>query len=231
MSDYPAVPASGKDPEKRGDEQDSLSSVGKDFKDALIHIFLPILTILAAMWAVQVISVLTGSWLRDTLGLVPRDPSGLPGIIFTPLLHSGWSHLIGNSLSWLFLGFMVALVTRRFVPITASIWLLSGVLLWIGGTTGVHIGASGVIYGFAAFLITYGWAQRRPLAVIVAVVVALLHGLSMVAGMLPFNSLDVSWTGHLFGAVAGVLVALWETRTVRQKRQKKKAQKILDKDR
>lgn len=180
--------------------------------------------LLAAMWAIHLVNALGGYWLNDLLGLRPRSLSGLVGIAFMPLLHGGWLHLIGNSVSWIILGSMTAIISRDFSRVTAGIWLFGGALLWVGGTAGNHVGASGVIYGFAAFLLVYGWAKRRPLAILFAVVVAVFHAVAMLPGLLPGQP-SVSWTGHLFGACAGVVVALWLTRTLRAERQLRRAER------
>lgn len=205
---------------------DSWRAIGRDSKDSVVRTLGPVLLVLAAMWAIHVLNALGGGWLSSLLALDPRSLSGLPGILAMPLLHLSWGHLVGNSISWLMLGSMTAILTRRFVAVTAAIWLLGGTLFWIGGF-GPAVGASGVIYGFASFLIVYGWAKRRPIAILFAVVVAFLHGIPMILGMLPFINSGTSWDGHLWGAVAGVVVALWFTREVRAKRQVRKAERTL----
>ena len=205
---------------------DSWRAIGRDSRDSLVRTLGPVLLVVAAMWAIHIVNALGGGWLSSLLALDPRSLSGLPGILAMPLLHLSWGHLIGNSISWLVLGSMTAILTRRFVAVTVAVWLLGGSLFWIGGF-GSAVGASGVIYGFASFLIVYGWAKRRPLAILFAVVVAFLHGIPMVLGMLPFINSDTSWDGHLWGAVSGVVVALWFTREIRATRQVRKAERTL----
>ena len=205
-------------------ENDSWSSIGRDARDSLVRTLGPVVVLLAAIWVIHLVNALGGYWLNDLLGLQPRSLSGLLGILFMPLLHGGWMHLISNSISWLILGSMTAIISRDFTRVTAGIWLFGGALLWVGGTSSTHVGASGVIYGFAAFLLVYGWAKRRPLAIVFAAVVAVFHAVAMLPGLLPGQP-DVSWTGHLFGACAGVVVALWLTRTLRAQRQVRKAEK------
>lgn len=202
---------------------DSWSTIGRDAKDSLIRTLGPMVILLAAMWAIQLVNALGGYWLNGLLGLEPRSLSGLLGILFMPLLHGGWMHLISNSLSWIVLASMTAIISRDFLRVTAGIWLLGGALLWVGGTSGVHVGASGLIYGFTAFMLVYGWVKRRPLAILFALIVAVFHGVAMLPGLLPGQP-NVSWTGHLFSACAGVVVALWRTRELRAQRQVRKAE-------
>lgn len=214
---------------------DSWGSLSTDLKSTFGRTFLPVVVPLVGMWAVYLVMVFTGNWLNRALGLQARDADGLLGILFMPLLHGSFGHILSNSMSWLVLGGMLSLLTRRFVKITALIWLLSGALLWIGGTPWIchapegfgcgrlHIGASAVVYGFAAFLVAYGFITRRILAVIFSLAVLFLYGLSMLLGMTPISPGGVSWSGHLAGAVAGVIVAFIFTRSVRAKRSAKTA--------
>lgn len=216
-------------PDDAGDasgSHDSWRAIGRDSKDSLIRTLGPVLAVVVVMWAVHLVNAVGGGWLSSLLALDPRSLSGLPGILAMPLLHLSWGHLIGNSISWLVLGSMTAILTRRFVTVTTAIWLLGGALFWVGGF-GAAVGASGVIYGFASFLIVYGWAKRRPLAVLFAILVAFLHGIPMILGMLPFINPGTSWDGHLWGAVAGVIVALWFTREIRAQREVSKAERTL----
>ncbi|GAA1145218.1 hypothetical protein GCM10009672_15660 [Nesterenkonia lutea] len=209
---------------------DSWGSLSSDLKSTFGRTFLPVVVPLAGMWAFFLASFFTGNWINRALGLQARDADGLLGILFMPLLHGSLGHLFSNTMSWLILGGMLSLLTRHFVKITGLIWLLSGVLLWIGGTPwvchapegfdcgGLHIGASAVIYGFATFLVAYGILTRRILAVVFSLAVLFLYGLSMLVGMTPISPGGVSWTGHLAGAVAGVVVALFFTRQARAER-------------
>lgn len=213
---------------------DSWGSLGTDLKSTAGRTFLPVVVPLVGMWAVYLVMVFTGNWLNRALGLQAREAEGLIGILFMPLLHGSFGHILSNSMSWLVLGGMLSLLTRRFAMITAMIWLLSGVLLWIGGTPwicnapagfdcgGLHIGASAVVYGFATFLVTYGFITRKILAVIFSLAVLFLYGLSMLIGMTPIGPGGVSWSGHLAGAVAGLIVAFIFTRSIRAEKAAKK---------
>ncbi|NUL44035.1 rhomboid family intramembrane serine protease [Cellulosimicrobium funkei] len=175
---------------------------------------LPVLGLVAVMWILEIIDLFLGGRLNQ-FGIQPLDPAGLPGILFAPLLHSGFGHLLSNTLPLLVMGAMIAWLTGRWWLITAGIWLLGGFGTWlIGGLGTNHIGASVIVYGYAAFLVTYGILSRRFTAIAAAVVVVLLYG-GIVWGFLPINP-RVSWQGHLAGAAAGVVVAFADTRQARR---------------
>ena len=224
-------------PETTGD---SWGSLRRDMGSQVTRTFLPVVIPLAAMWLIYVITLFTGNWVTITFGLNARSLSGLWGILFMPLLHGSLGHLLGNTMSWLVLGGMVSLLTRRFILITALIWIGTGVLLWLLGTPWIcqgpegvecvrrHIGASGVVYGFGGFLIAYGIIARRFLAVVFSLFVMLGYGITMLFGMLPITSgSGVSWTAHLFGALTGVLVAFWFTRKIRSERRLRRARRDI----
>lgn len=174
----------------------------------------PTAVLIAAMWVAQFVLIFLGRVIIPGVGLIPRRLDGLDGVLFSPVLHAGWAHLIGNTTALLVLGPLAALVSRRPVALLVCAWLGSGLLTWVIGTPGVHIGASGIVYALIAFLIVYGVAVRRIGAVVVSVLVALTHLGSSLIGLLPAPG--ISWTGHLAGAVVGVLLGLWWGRADRQ---------------
>jgi membrane associated rhomboid family serine protease len=169
-----------------------------------------ILGFLAILVAVHTVNVLSGMWFTQ-FGVIPRTVVGLRGILFSPLLHGNWAHLIANSAP---LGVMLGLLalTRggALWPITSALWLGSGIAGWRVGRPGsVQIGASGLIYGLAAFLVTAAWLQRDLKSAVAALVVIFLYG-GIAWGLLP-NRQGVSWEGHVAGAVAGVIVGMYHT--------------------
>lgn len=205
-------PAHSPDSPNRNDGNDSArqDSLVRRTGRALLPVSLPV----AAMWVIHLVNLLTGAALNE-FGLNPRQLDGLIGIVTMPLLHLNFAHLIGNSLAWLVLGSAVALVTRRYLAVTAGIWLLAGSIAWVIGREAEHIGASGVIYGYAAFLVLYGVLARKILAIIVSVLVVLNYAY-LVIGLFPQQG--ISWEGHLAGAAAGVIIALALTRSARAAR-------------
>lgn len=141
-------------------------------------------------------------------GIIPRSQAGLPGILFGPLLHANLHHLLANALP-LFVLLVLLLSNPAYHPYgtLAFIWLASGLGTWlIGRGDAVHIGASSVIFGLAAFLIVAGFLMRSWLSAFVAIFVFLFYG-GIFYGVLPQNG-PISWEGHLCGAVAGVFAAI-----------------------
>jgi membrane associated rhomboid family serine protease len=140
-------------------------------------------------------------------GILPRTGNGLIGIVLAPALHASWAHVLANALP-LFLFLTLLLADRRYRPLRAlvMIWLASGLGTWlVGRGDSVHIGASGVVFGLAAYLITAGFLMRCWRAALVAVVIVLLFG-GMFYGVLP-QSGPISWEGHLCGALGGIWAA------------------------
>ena len=140
------------------------------------------------------------------LGVFPRSIKGIPGIIFSPFIHGSWDHLIANTtpLFILLAGLIYFYKTIAF-RVVIFIYLLEGFWVWATARQVYHIGASGVIYGLAFFLFFSGVFRRDIRAGAVALIVALFYG-SMVWGVFPLRS-GMSWESHLFGAIAGILVA------------------------
>lgn len=140
------------------------------------------------------------------LGILPRSISGLKGIFFTPLLHGNWQHLVSNTPTFFVLGGMM----RFFYP-TASlramfyILLLSGTGVWIFARHSYHIGASGLIYGFAFYLFFGAVFRKDTRSLAISLFVLLFYG-SMVWGLLPLDY-SVSYEAHIFGALSGTLMA------------------------
>lgn len=145
------------------------------------------------------------------LGVYPLKWDGLIGIITSPLIHADWSHLMANSVSvFLLMSFLFyfykELAFRSFI----LIYLLSGIWLWFAGRDSYHIGASGIIYGMAAFLFVSGLIRKNPRLMALTLVITFIYG-SMIWGIFPdfFPKKNISWEGHLMGLVAGILVAVF----------------------
>ena len=164
-----------------------------------------LLGIVAAIWAVSICGFVFDS-IVQTLALVPRTFSHLPGIVGMPFLHQGFFHLLANTLPLLVFGAL--LLTRGadyFIRGLVLVTLLGGVLLWLFGCNAAHIGASGVVFGLFGLLIARALFTRSVESVVIAVVVMLGYG-GLIWGVLPTDA-TVSWDGHLAGLVAGVASA------------------------
>ena len=189
-----------------------------------------ILTFVALLYVIEIVDQLSGHAL-DRNGIRPLEADGLKGILFAPLLHANWGHLVANTVPALVLGFLVTLAgMSRFVWATAIIWILGGVGTWLlGDLDGCpletnHIGASGLIFGWLGFLLVFGWLTRHLWQIGVSLVVLFVYG-GILWGAVPALSGcgGVSWQGHLCGAVAGVLAAYWLSSPEREARARRKA--------
>jgi membrane associated rhomboid family serine protease len=140
------------------------------------------------------------------LGIFPRQFWGLPGILFTPLIHAGFSHLISNSLPLIFLATGIIYYYKTSgIKIILLIYFLTGILIWLFARPAYHIGASGLIYGFAAFLFFGGIIRRDAGSIALSLIVTFLYG-GMIWGVLPLDE-HVSWEAHLFGGIVGIILS------------------------
>jgi membrane associated rhomboid family serine protease len=140
-------------------------------------------------------------------GVYPRKLSGLQGILFSPLIHSDWKHLLDNSGPAFFLSLSLFYFYRDIAyKIWGMIYLLGGILLWAVGREAYHIGASGLIYGLAAFLFLSGLIRRVRSLTAISLLLVFWYG-SMVWGLLPFD-FEVSFEAHICGAVSGLVLAV-----------------------
>ncbi len=158
----------------------------------------------ALMWIIEVVDAVSGLRL-DQYGIEPRDPDGLFGIVAAPFLHAGLGHVAANTVPFLLLGFLIALGgVLRVIAVTAIVALVGGLGTWLlAPASSLHIGASGVVFGYAGYLLSRGFFSRRPRDFVLAAVVALVWGGALLGGLLPEEG--ISWQGHLFGGVGGVV--------------------------
>jgi len=162
--------------------------------------------LVALMWAIEIIDQLLGMNL-DIYGIIPRRIIGLRGILFAPFLHGNFPHLIANTVPFLTLGWLVMLRrTSDFWIVTAIAALIGGLGTWIiASPSSVHIGASGVIFGYLGFLISRGYFERNFGSMALSLTVGVLYG-GLLWGVLPQQP-GISWQGHLFGFIGGVVAA------------------------
>jgi membrane associated rhomboid family serine protease len=171
----------------------------------------------AVLYAVELADTLLGNRL-DTAGVRPRDVDGLGGIVFAPLLHAGWGHLLANTTPLLIFGYLILLAgVLRWLLVTAVVWLVGGAGVWLtGGDDTLHLGASVLAFGWLVYLLVRGLFSRSTGQIVLGLVLLFLYG-GLLWGVLPIQP-GVSWQGHLFGAVGGVVAASWLGRRDRERR-------------
>ena len=186
-----------------------------------------VLGFVAVLYAVELADQLSGHRL-DANGIRPLRADGLWGILFAPLLHANWAHLLANTGPLLVLGLLLALNgVGRLVAATAIVWLVGGAGTWLIGDLGAcrlpsdHIGASTLVFGWLAFLIVFGFLVRRGWQIAVGVVALIGYGGALWGAVPVLDRCNgVSWQGHLCGALAGVLAAVLLSRPDRQARRR-----------
>ncbi len=168
--------------------------------------FLVIFALVLIMWVSEAVDTVVGHRL-DGYGIEPRDADGLSGIIASPFLHGGFEHLISNTVPFLVMGFVIAFKGAvRVATVTAIVALVSGLGTWlVAPADTVHIGASGVVFGYATYLLSRGFFDRQLLGLAVGLAVGAIWGTALLGGLLPEEG--ISWQGHLFGAIGGVVAA------------------------
>ncbi len=142
----------------------------------------------------------------NSWGTFPRTVHGLTGIPLSPFLHGSFGHVVSNSIPFLVLGGLIALRGRQVLLRVSFIVIgLGGAGVWALGRPAIHIGASGLVFGYFGYLVARGWYERKLGSILMAIAVIILYG-GLIVGVIPARSL-VSWEAHLFGLIAGVLAA------------------------
>lgn len=178
----------------------TLSDIGRDLR----RYGKVLLGFIALLWVIEAVS-----WVLpiDAFGVHPREAVGLIGIATHPFLHTGLPHLFGNSLAILLFGTMVVIKEEVDLYVTAAVaTIVGGLGIWLIGATGSnHIGASGVVFGLFGYLLTTGWFERKFWPFLFSIFVLFMWG-TMIFGIAPGQE-GVSWEGHFFGFLGGVLSA------------------------
>jgi membrane associated rhomboid family serine protease len=166
-----------------------------------------LVAIVGVMWVVEITNSLDSQHLNDD-GIHARSLARLWGIFTAPFVHAGWGHLLSNTVPLLFLGLIVALRgAARLAVLTAIVIVLGGLGTWLIAPAGTNtIGASGVVFGYATYLLARGFFNRSMLELLTGVGVGVVWGGALVASLVPHPG--ISWQGHLCGGLAGV-VAAW----------------------
>ena len=166
-------------------------------------------TIVLFFWVLEGVDWLFLGGRLDYFGIHPRTLTGLRNILFSPFLHNGFGHLFSNSLPFFILGaFVYIRGANDFFYVSLVTTLVSGLGIWFfGAATTVHLGASGVVFGYLGYLLTRSYFERSIQSIVLAIVAFIIYG-GMLWGVLPIQS-GVSWLGHLFGLIGGGLAAYW----------------------
>jgi membrane associated rhomboid family serine protease len=143
----------------------------------------------------------------DSYGIRPREVDGLDGIVFAPLLHHGWGHLVANTVPLLVFGFLILLAgVARWAAVTAIVWVVGGVGTWLTGQPhSLHLGASVLAFGWLVYLLLRGIFARDASQIALGAILLFMYG-GILYGVLPGQP-GISWQGHLFGALGGALAA------------------------
>jgi membrane associated rhomboid family serine protease len=177
--------------------------------------FMLVLAMAGLMWLLEIIEQ-AGVADVDQYGIEPREADGLIGIVAAPFLHADFGHLMSNTIPFVAMGLAIALAgLARVVSVTVIVALVGGVGTWLVAAEHTnHIGASGVVFGYATYLLVRGFFNRSALELAMGLIVGAIWGTALIGGLLPQDG--ISWQGHLFGAIGGVLAArLLTTRTQR----------------
>lgn len=160
------------------------------------------------IWLLELVDWLIFNGALDGYGIKPRTVNGLIGILYAPFLHGGVGHLMANTMPILILGglIIVSRGLKEFFIVTGMVMIIGGLGTWlIGPSFSVHIGASGLVFGYFGFLLLMAYFERSCQAIVVAVVVLFIYG-GLIWGILPRGD-GISWQSHLFGLVGGILAA------------------------
>ena len=176
--------------------------LGSDRANALLLV----VAMVALMWVIEVVDVVAGGSL-DAYGIHPRDVNGLPEIVSAPFLHVGFGHLASNTVPFALMGAVIALGGLvRVAAVTAVVGLVSGLGTWLTAPPDtVTLGASGLVFGYATYLVARGLLSRRLVELAAGAAVVAVWGFALAQGVLPQDR--ISWQAHLFGAIGGVIAA------------------------
>jgi membrane associated rhomboid family serine protease len=167
------------------------------------------------LWPILLSAMMAGVKLYENItqtdlaqyGVLPRHFSGLSGIFFTPFIHADWEHVWSNIIPLIITGgLLFYFYSETAKKVLILIYVLSGVWLWIGGRENYHIGASNLVYGITAYIFFSGFIRRNTSLIAISLLMVFLYG-SLIWGLLPVVP-KISWEGHLFGAMAGLLCSV-----------------------
>ncbi len=168
-------------------------------------LLIPVIFVLI-IWIIKIVETVAGISFV-TYGVYPGSPGGLIGILTFPIIHGSWGHLFSNTFPVLFLSMGVLYFYKSSaVKVLLMSYFIPGIGIWLFGRESFHVGASAVIYALAAYLFFSGIIKRDKRAITLALIVTFLYG-GLVWGVLPLKK-EISWEGHLFGALTGIAAAI-----------------------
>ena len=167
-----------------------------------------LVAIVAIMWLVEIVNALDSQRL-DGDGIYPRSVGHLWGILTAPFLHVGFPHLIDNTIPLVVMGVIIALRgAARLAIVTLIVIVIGGLGTWlVGPSHSVTVGASGLVFGYASYLLARGFFDHSRLELLIGAVVAVIWGGALLSSLVPHYG--VSWQGHVSGAIGGVAAAWW----------------------
>jgi len=175
-----------------------------------------LLSIIFIIWAAGLVSWLLNYPLSQH-GILPRHPTALTGIITAPFVHGGFYHILSNTIAFLSLGWLVSLYNEKhhnqLVKLSLFVAFWGGLLTWLLGRPHYHIGLSGVIFGYWGFITVNGIFERSIKSALISIIAIIMYG-GMIFGILP-TSPEISFEGHLFGAVSGIMYSYLYRRKAR----------------
>lgn len=194
--------------------------MNNDKRRFIVSLVIPV-TMLFLMYSFEIIEFLLNIRL-SFLGVYPLKLNGLTGILTMPLVHGDWDHLFANTAPIMVLGTALFYFYEKIsFRVFFGIWILSGIWIWFGGRPSWHIGASGIIYGLSSFIFISGIIRRDSRLAALALIVTFLYG-SLIWGVFPDffpREKNISWEGHLGGAVAGLIMAVYYRKSGPKKKQ------------
>jgi membrane associated rhomboid family serine protease len=160
------------------------------------------------MWIVEIINSLDSNGISNgNDGIIARSFSHLWGIFTSPFIHASFQHLISNTIPFLFMGLIIALRgAARVGLVTLIVIVIGGLGTWLIAPSNTDtIGASGIVFGYAAYLLARGLFDRSLLEVATGVIVGAVWGTALLSSLVPHTG--VSWQAHVCGGIAGVIAA------------------------
>lgn len=176
-------------------------------KKTVLKEFKVLITAVILFWAIEIADNFVFNHSLDQYGIRPREIAGLWGILFAPMLHGGFGHLMANTIPFITLGWLTMLQeVSDFYVVSLVGAIVGGIGVWLfGGVGSVHIGASILIYSYLGFLLLRGYFQKNFPSIALSIFVAIVYG-GLIWGVLP-SQIGVSWQGHLFGFIGGAIAA------------------------